>query len=484
MDMPRYPGDPSTPDRPSKPGVERIPMDKIETFAPIPVQPMSYRDGIEMLKRLKGPVAPEAWRGSLPITYHIGPGPARVHMKLQMDYAERRLINVVGTITGAVAPDEWIIVGSHRDAWTFGASDSVSGHVSMMAVARAMGEMMKKGWKPRRSVLFVSWDGEEPGLLGSTEWVEDLTAELRAKAAIYVNRDAGAGGLNFGGSAVHSLTPFIYELARDVQPVGESNTLYDGWLGRAREQSPARDGQPMLKAPPVGALGSGSDYTAFLDHVGVSSLDIGLNGRGADGTYHSTYDNPTWFKKFIDPQFKYSVLASQVTGVALLRLADAEILPFDYEAYGNQILEYVDEIEQQARKASAEKATTIDFAGLKAAAQAFAKAGANLRATGEMLLAGASGPSRPQSIESTLAGINHRLIAAERDLIEPAGLPDRPWYRHVIYAPGLYTGYGVKTIPGVREAIDAANFTRAAEQARVVIRALQRAARTLSGGGS
>jgi len=483
MDMPRYPGDPSTPDRPSKPGVERIPMDKIETFAPIPVQPISYRDGIEMLKRLKGPVAPEAWRGSLPITYHIGPGPARVHMKLQMDYAQRRLINVVGTITGAVAPDEWIIVGSHRDAWTFGASDSVSGHVSMMAVARAMGEMMKKGWKPRRSVLFVSWDGEEPGLLGSTEWVEDLTAELRAKAAIYLNRDAGAGGLNFGGSAVHSLTPFIYELARDVQPAGESNTLYDGWLERAREQSPARDGQTMLKAPPVGALGSGSDYTAFLDHVGVSSLDIGLNGRGADGTYHSTYDNPTWFKKFIDPQFKYSVLASQLTGVALLRLAEAEILPFDYEAYGNQILEYVDEIEQQARKASAEKAKAIDFAGLKAAAQVFAKAGANLRATGEMLLGGASGPSRPQAIESTLAGINHRLIAAERDLIEPAGLPDRPWYRHVIYAPGLYTGYGVKTIPGVREAIDAANFTRAAEQAQVVIRALQRAARTLSGEG-
>ena len=174
MDMPRYPGDPSTPDRPSKPGVERMPMDKIETFAPIPVQPMSYRDGVELLKRLKGPVAPEAWRGALPITYHIGPGPAKVHMNLQMDYGQRRLINVVGKITGAVAPDEWVIVGSHRDAWTFGASDSVSGHVSMMAVARAMSEMMKKGWRPRRSVLFISWDGEEQGLLGSTEWVEDL----------------------------------------------------------------------------------------------------------------------------------------------------------------------------------------------------------------------------------------------------------------------------------------------------------------------
>jgi N-acetylated-alpha-linked acidic dipeptidase len=477
MDMPRYPGDPSTPDRPSKPGVERIPMDKIETFAPIPVQPMSYRDGIEMLKRLKGPVAPEAWRGSLPITYHIGPGPAKVHMRLQMDYAQRRLINVVGRITGAVAPDEWVIVGSHRDAWTFGASDSVSGHVSMMAVARAMGEMMKKGWRPRRSVLFVSWDGEEQGLLGSTEWVEDLAADLRAKAAIYVNRDAGAGGVNFGGSAVHSLTPFIHELAQSIQPEGGTKTLYDGWLERMREQSPARDGQPTLKTPPVGALGSGSDYTAFLDHIGVASMDMGLNGRGGDGTYHSTYDNPTWFKKYIDPQFKFSVLAAQLTGVALLRLADADVLPFDYEAYGQQILEYVNEIEQQAAKASADGTKKIDFAGLKGAAAAFAKAGADVRSRSEALL------SFPPDGDA-VARLNRRLMMAERDLIEPAGLPDRPWYRHVIYAPGLYTGYGVKTIPGVREAVDGANFTRAAEQAQIVIRALQRATRTLTGEGS
>jgi N-acetylated-alpha-linked acidic dipeptidase len=480
MDMPRYPGDPSTPDRPSKPGVERIPIDKIQTFSPIPVQPLSYRDGVELLKRLTGPVAPEAWRGALPITYHIGPGPASIHMKLQMEYAQRRLINVVGRITGAVAPDEWIIVGSHRDAWTFGASDSVSGHVSMMAVARAMGDMMKKGWRPRRSILFVSWDGEEPGLLGSTEWVEDLTTELRAKAAVYVNRDAGAGGVDFAGSAVHSLTPFTYELAQSLQPDGSATTLYDAWLARAREQSPPRDGQPMLKAPPVGALGSGSDYTAFLDHIGVASLDMGLNGRGGDGSYHSTYDNPTWFKKYIDPRFTFSVLASQLTGVALLRLADAELLPFDYEAYGRQIVEYVGEIEQLATKASAAGAKAIDFAGLKAAADAFTKAGASARAQDEALLSDAGAAAST----ATFARMNRALIMAERDLIEPAGLPDRPWYRHVIYAPGLYTGYGVKTIPGVREAVDAGNYRRAAEQAAIVIRALQRATKTLQGGGS
>jgi N-acetylated-alpha-linked acidic dipeptidase len=482
MDMPRYPGDPSTPDRPSKPGVERIPMDKIETFAPIPVQPMSYRDGVELLKRLKGPVAPEAWRGALPITYRIGPGPARVHMNLQMDYGQRRLINVVGKITGAVAPDEWIIVGSHRDAWTFGASDSVSGHVSMMAVARAMSEMMSTGWKPRRSVLFISWDGEEQGLLGSTEWVEDLTAELKAKTAVYVNRDAGAGGLDFSGSAVHSLTPFVYELAKSIQPEGTTKTLYDGWLDRVREQSKAPDGQ-MWKAPPVGALGSGSDYTAFLDHIGIAALDFGLNGRGGDGSYHSTYDNPTWFKKYIDPQFKFSVLAAQVTGVALLRLAGAEVLPFDYETYGRQILEYIGDIEQQAAKASADGATKIDFAGLRSAAEAFAKAGADVRVRGEALLASSTGSGPAGATPSTLvlAELNHRLIMAERDLIEPAGLPDRPWYRHVVYAPGLYTGYGVKTIPGVREAVDAGNYARAAEQTAIVIRALNRAAKTLQG---
>ena len=479
MDMPRYPGDPSTPGRPSKPGVERLPMDQIKTLSPIPVQPLSYRDGVELLKRLKGPVAPEAWRGALPITYHVGPGPARVHVKLQMEYAQRRLINVVARIAGRELPDEWVIVGSHRDAWTFGASDSVSGHVSMMSVARGFGEMMKGGWRPRRTLVFVSWDGEEQGLLGSTEWVEDYANDLRAKTAVYVNRDAGAGGLNFSSSGVHSLTPFVHELAQSIRPAGESRTLYDGWLAKAREQAPKQEGQPppieTIKTPPVGALGSGSDYTAFLDHVGITSLDMGLNGSGGDGTYHSTYDNPTWFKKYIDPGFKYSVLAAQVTGVALLRLADAELLPFDYEAYGKQIVEYVDEIEKQATKASAAGAKKIDFDGLRDAADAFAKAGAKLRQKGDDLL----GTSQAQARLDTIRDIDRRLMMAERDLIEPAGLPDRPWYRHVIYAPGLYTGYGVKTIPGVREAVDAGNYDRAADQAKIVIRALRRAAATL-----
>jgi len=473
MDMPRYPGDPSTPGRPSKPGVERLPFDRIETLASIPVQPMSARDAAEILKRLEGPPAPVGWRGSLPVAYRVGPGPARVHMTLEMDYAQRRVINVIGRISGAEAPDEWVIAGSHRDAWTFGAADSVSGHVSMMSAARAMGEMLKTGWRPRRTIVFASWDGEEQGLLGSTEWVEEFEADLREKAVVYLNRDAGAAGLNFTASAVHSLTPFLYDLAKAVQPGPSAKPLFGTWLEQARSQ-PAPNGGPLLKAPPVGALGSGSDYTAFVDHAGVASIDIGLTGRGGDGTYHSSYDHPDWFKQFIDPRFEYNVLASRVTGVALLRLADADIAPFDYDAYGRQILEYIVEIERQATMTSQTGAAAIDFTGLRRAAGSFMRAGAALRSRADGVLGGS--PTRAE-----LADINRRLVMAERDLTEPAGLPGRPWYRHVIYAPGLYTGYGVKTIPGVREAVDAGDYARAAEQAGVVIRALQRATSRLRG---
>jgi N-acetylated-alpha-linked acidic dipeptidase len=478
MDMPTYPGDPLTPGRPSKPGVERLKMEEVKTFAPIPVLPMSYRDGQELLKRLKGPVAPEGWRGALPLTYHIGPGPARVHMKLQMDYGQRRLIDVVGKITGSQFPDQWILVGSHRDAWTFGASDSVSGHVSMMDVARSFGELRKQGWRPKRSLLFISWDGEEQGLLGSTEWVEDLSADLRAKAVVYVNRDAGAAKGTFSGSAVHSLTPFVHEVARSVDdPEQPSKTLYDRWLERSREQGrrpeQREQGEQPLAAPEIGALGSGSDYTAFLDHIGVSSLDMGISGPGDSGTYHSIYDNAAWFKKFIDPGFKYSVAASQVTGLALMRFADADVLPFDHESYAKQIAVYVGEIEKAAAKASDTGAKNIPFDELRRAAGELEAAGAAAKARAEALLA--SGDTK------ALTELNRKLFMVERELIEPSGLPDRPWFRHTIYAPGLYTGYGVKTIPGVREAVEAKDFGRAAAQARLVVEALHRATRLLSG---
>ena len=473
MDLPRRPGDPSTPDVPSKPGVQRLPIDQIDTLAKIPVQPLSGRDATELLRRQSGPVAPEPWRGALPVTYRLGPGPAKVHLKLQMDYGQRRLINVVGRMTGSQFPDEWVILGSHRDAWVFGAADPGSGQVAVINVARRLGELAKEGWKPRRSLLFVSWDGEEPGLLGSTEWVEEFGSELTAKAAIYINLDPGATGPFFTTSAVHSLTPFLREIAKSVDSDQPGKTLYDRWLEHAREQMQVREPQ-QLPVPSIGALGSGSDYTPFLDHLGIASADLGLTGPGDSGTYHSLYDHPGWFRRYIDPDFSISVRASQVTGVAVLRFADAQVLPFDYEAYGQQILGYVSELERDGRSAWPNGVGGLGFIPLRNAARAFTKAGADLTSEGESLLAGS-----PDA--AALARLNRRLIMAERDLIEPAGLPDRPWFRHVIYAPGLYTGYAVKTLPGIREAVEAKDFTRVAEQTQIVVRALQRATRTLNG---
>lgn len=472
IDLPVRPGDPSTPAGPSKDGTPRVPLEKIDTLAKIPVQPIGYRDGLELLKRLAGPVAPEPWRGALPVTYHIGPGPARVHVKLRMNYGQRRLINVVGQIRGSEFPDEWVIVGSHRDAWAFGAADSVSGHVSMMSAARAIGELHRQGWTPQRSILVVSWDGEEPGLLGSTEWVEDVGEELRAKAVVYINRDAGAAGPFFSASAVHSLAPFVHELASSVASDVPGKTVYDRWFERSRETS-AR-ATPAPTAPPVGALGSGSDYTAFLDHLGIASVDMGLGRPGDNGAYHSAYDHPGWFKKYMDPDFTFSVLAARLTGIAVLRFANADVLPFDYEAYGRQVADYVGEIEQEAKTRLGDRRAAIDFAALRAAADTLTRAGAQANRAADAAIA-TPGNRAP------LAALNRRLMMAERDFIEPSGLPDRPWYRHLIYAPGLYTGYGVKTIPGVREAVEAQNAPRASEQAQAVVRALQRAAKTLSG---
>ena len=474
MDMPVRPGDPSTPNGPSKPGVARVPLAAIDTLAKIPVQPVSGREGAELLKRLGGQVVPEAWRGALPVTYHVGPGPLRVRLKLQMDYAERRLINVVGRIRGTEFPDEWVILGSHRDAWVFGAADPVSGQVAVLNVARAFGALVKQGWRPRRTILFVSWDGEEAGLLGSTEWVEEFSSELTAKAVTYVNLDPGALGPFFSTSAVHSLTPFIQEVSRSIDSDIPGKSLYDRWLDHVREEMPA--GAPQVTPPFVGALGSGSDYTPFLDHLGIASLDLGLHSPGDNGTYHSLYDNPDWFKRYIDPDFRISVRASQVTGVALMRLAEAQILPFDYEAYGQQILDYLSELDREAKRIWPDGAGALGLAALETNVRALMKAGRALTAEGEAAV-------NRQEDRAAIADLNRRLMMAERDFIEPSGLPDRPWFRHVIYAPGLYTGYAVKTIPGIREAIEAKDLNRAVEQSRVVLAALQRATRTLSGAG-
>jgi N-acetylated-alpha-linked acidic dipeptidase len=342
----------------------------------------------------------------------------------------------------------------------------------LLDIARSFGEMVRSGWRPRRSILFVSWDGEEQGLLGSTEWVEDYLKDVTAKTVIYVNRDGATGRGWFTAGGVHSLTPFVHELARSVaDPVESGKTLYDKWLERAREQQP-KDAEP-LAAPQLNALGSGSDYTAFLDHAGVSVLDMGISSEANRGTYHSTYDHPAWFKKFVDPGFVYTVATTRVAGLALMRFTEAAILPFDYDAYGTQVASYIGEIENEAAKDAAAKA--IDFAALRAAANKLAQAGAALNERAQVLL------TAPAINLQAIGEVNRRLMAAERCLIDPEGLPERPWYKHTIYAPGFYTGYGVKTVPGVREAAEAKNFELAARQAERVVAALNRATKVLEG---
>ena len=322
-------------------------------------------------------------------------------------------------------------------------------------------------------MLIASWDGEEPGLLGSTEWVEDLGAELAAKTVAYVNLDPGATGPYFSTSAVHSLAPFLRDVAKSVDSDLPGKTLLDRWLNRPRDQALAQPSAP----PTVGALGSGSDYSPFLNHLGIAAIDLSMNGPGDNGTYHSLYDDPDWFKRYIDPGFQISVRTSQVTGVTVLRLANADVLPFDYTAYGRQILDYVSEIERSATRLWANGARGLDFQNLRRAAQTMIKAGGELSAEGEALL----GRPADSTTKAALVRVNRRLIFAERALVAPEGLPDRPWFRHVIYAPGLYTGYDVKTMPGIREAVEGKNFNRAAEQAQVAIRALDRAAAELAG---
>jgi len=476
MDMPRYPGDPTTPGEASKGNVKRIPLDQVTTLSPIPVHPLNYRDALPLLKALGGPVAPDAWKGGLPIAYHVGPGPARVHVKLEMDYALRPIVNVIGWLRGREEPDRWVMAGGHRDAWTFGGRDPISGAASLLETARAIGTLAQSGWRPRRTIAFASWDGEDYGLLGSTEWVEEFARDAGANGVVYINRESYVAG-PFGAEASHSLAPFLYAVTRDGRDPGKpERSLYDAWLADeqpAERQGRPAEGRPSGSQPNVGALGSGSDYTAFLDHAGVSSIDLGFNGP--NGLYHSLYDTRSYFEKFGDPGFTYGVELARVVGVMVLRLAEQPVLPFDHRAYANQILRYVGEIEKLGTGKPGFDAVPIT--NVRAAAEAFGAAGdrANARA------AALGGTEQDRAARARL---NAALLQVERDLLDERGLPDRPWFRHLIYAPGFYTGYAVKTLPGVREAIESGRMDVAAEQARRLEEALRRAARTLEQGAA
>ena len=473
-----FPGDPTTPgvaSLPSLPESQRVSPEKSAQLPKIPVTPLSYHDASPILQHLGGPDSPREWQGALPFTYHVGPGPVRVKMHLKQDYQFRTLWDVIGRVPGSAFPGEWIVAGNHRDAWVYGAVDPNSGTAAMIEAVHGVGELLKSGWRPKRSMVFCSWDGEEEGLMGSTEWAEQHESELGGSPA-YFNMDVAVSGPKFGASAVPSLKQFLRDVAKAV-PSPKGGTVYEAWQkvdqpGAASTQSPSEaigDTRHLPAAStkgdvPVGDLGSGSDYSAFQQHLGVPSTDI--SSTGPYGVYHSVFDNFAWFKKFGDPDFVYEQQMARVFGLEALRMADADVLPYDYEEYGKEIAEYVSAARKRAEGKFGDRA--LNFNAASAAARRFQDAGAKI------LL-------KQKSPPRSAIRLNQALRGAERALLVPEGLPHRPWFRHAIYAPGEYTGYAAVVIPGVNEALDKGDAERARQQLAVLTAALERAAKTLEG---
>ncbi len=437
LDLPLYPGDPLSPGWASEPGSKRLSLSEAKTVMQIPVLPISWADAQPLLANLTGPVAPEAWRGAVPVTYRLGPGSTNVHLKIVMDNSTRPLYDVIARIPGSEFPDEWVLDGNHHDAWVHGASDPLSGAASLMETARTLAEMVRKGWKPKRTILIAFWDGEEFGLTGSTEWTEKHADELDRQLVAYINGDStGKGRFTVGGS--HSLEEFVREIARDVNEPGSAKPL----LGENFR---------------IGALGSGSDYTPFLQHLGVASLDMRFAANDS-GVYHSDYDDFDWFSHFSDTDFTWGRTLSQVHSIAMMRLADAPVAPFEFERFVSTVSRYADEIAALPtlpRKPWLAELRT-ELARVRESAlkldSAYARALPRLEA----------------APRDKLAALNGILFRTERTLTLDPGLPGRPWYRHRIYAPGLYTGYEAKTLPGIREAVEAGNADEARQQAAQV----------------
>ena len=473
MDMPIHPGDPLTPGTASEAGAPRLERAAARTILKIPVLPISYGDALPLLRHLKGPVAPEAWRGALPITYHLGAGPAQVHLKLAFDWAIRPLYDVIVRIEGAEFPDEWVIHGNHHDAWVNGASDPTSGNVALMETARGLGELLKTGWRPKRTIILASWDGEEWGLLGSTEWVEKHAPELSTKAVAYINSDSTSKGwLDVSGS--HSLQAFVNDLMRDLpDPKREKKSLYDAKVDRALDQAKTPEEKAAIdrrRYVPVEALGSGSDYTAFLDHLTIASLNMGFGGEAPDsGVYHSTYDSFFWYTHFSDMDFAYGAALSRTIGTAILRLADADVLPFEFTATAATLRGYATELDKLRK--DLKDAPPLEIQAVLAAVERLAKA-ADIyqRASAEFVRKGAA-LDRAKQIE-----LNRLLYTSERAFKYDAGLPKREWFKHLAYAPGFYTGYGVKTLPGIREGIEQRAWDEPKKYIPIVVAAIDKLA--------
>ena len=465
VDMALYPGDPLSPGFASEKGVKRLAVSEAKTLMKIPVMPISYADATPLLENLDGPVAPEDWRGALGFTYHIGPGSTKVHFKVEMDNSTHPLYDVLVRIPGSEFPDEWVLYGNHHDAWVHGASDPGSGAASLLETARSLSELVKQGWKPKRTIMLALWDGEEFGLMGSTEWAEKHADELNRKLVTYINSDSnGKGRLGVGGS--HTLEEFVSQLARDIPDPVTGKALID--TPRTPAGARRRDAQAPA-APPddgryhIGALGSGSDYTSFLQHLGVATLNMGFGGEGGGGVYHSDYDDFYWYSHFSDTTFAYGRTLSEVTGTALMRLADAPLLPFEFGRFASTVTGYTDEIErlekQKGHPNLSDLRTTLD--SLRKSAAAFDAAYARAL------------PKASSASSNKLSAINTLLFHSERTMMLAGGLPGRDWFKHAIYAPGTYTGYGVKTLPGIREAVEGDRTEEASQQAEEVVKVLR-----------
>jgi N-acetylated-alpha-linked acidic dipeptidase len=500
-DMPLYAGDPLTPGVGSTKDAKRLSIKEARTIMKIPVLPISYGDALPLLRVLtNGPVAPEEWRGALPITYHVGPGPATVHLHLAFNWDLAPAYDVIAKLPGADRPDEWIIRGNHHDAWVFGADDPLSGTVALMEEARAVSELKKGGWNPKRTIVYTVWDAEEPCLLGSTEWVETHAELLSQKAAVYVNGDNnGRGFLAANGS--HTLEKMVNEVARDVIDP-EKKISVDARLRAARqikgtpeEKKEARDRADLR----IGALGSGSDYTPFLQHLGIASVDIRYTGEDGGGSYHSSYDSYDHYRRFGDPGFAYGIALAQTSGRVVLRLANADVLPLEFTDFADTIAKYIGEVKKlttDERERTAEKnrwlkertleavydptqpyhlpkpqepVPSLDFSPLDNALSHLQESARKYQIAVNKTNANEQRPS-----PETLKNLDAILIKTERVMLTESGLPRRPWYKHQIYAPGFYTGYGVKTLPGVREAIEGRNWTEATEQIKVTAEAIER----------
>jgi N-acetylated-alpha-linked acidic dipeptidase len=495
-DMPTFPGDPLTPGVGATADAKRLELKDAPTLTKIPVLPISYGDAQPLLRAIGGPLAPDAWRGALPLTYHLGPGPATVHLKVESNWDRAIARDVIAKLRGSERPDEWVIRGNHHDGWVNGASDPLSGEVAMMAEAQGLAELTKSGWKPKRTIVYCSWDGEEPGLLGSTEWVETHAELLKKNAVVYINSDGNGRGF-FGASGSHTIEKFINEVARDVTDPEKKISVSDRARavqilnGSAEARREARERTDLR----IGALGSGSDYTAFLDHIGVASLNLGYGGEGqTGGVYHSVYDSFDHYTRFGDPNFAYGIVLAQTGGRAVLRFADADVLPYAFGNFADSVGNYVREVGRLAddmREETKEKNRRIadktfvavfdptetyvvptadapvpflNFAPLQNALahlqESAQKYDAASRARGGTLTA------------ETQQALDGALMQTERAMLREAGLPRRPWFKHQIYAPGFYTGYGVKTLPAIREAIEQRDWTEAEQQINLVAETL------------